>query len=145
MVGQHDAAQEIRSGDIDRDEGVALVRRYDGEFPDRWASEIFKYLSITKSEFPEAFPCFEQPEMTSDYFNALTDKFRSPHLWRLTDEMNGNYGIVLSLKMNRNIRVIARLDLKNGSLIKGVYEGGEKVGDPAYYAAEYAFRELMNY
>lgn len=82
----YDAAQEIRSGDIDRDEGVALVRRYDGEFPDRWASEIFKYLSITKSEFPEAFPCFEQPEMTSDYFNALTDKFRSPHLWRLTDE-----------------------------------------------------------
>ena len=41
--------------------------------------------------------------------------------------------------MNRNIRVIARLDLKNGSLIKGVkMEGWRKVGDPAYYAAEYA-------
>ncbi len=82
----YDAAQEIRSGDIERDEGIALVQRYDGEFPDRWADEIFKYLSITKSEFPESFSCFEHPEMNLDYFNALTDKFRSPHLWRLTDE-----------------------------------------------------------
>src|SRR5205823_11329872 len=31
----YDAAQEIRSGDITRPEGVALVRRFDGEFPER--------------------------------------------------------------------------------------------------------------
>jgi cyclase len=39
----------------------------------------------------------------------------------------------------RDIRIIARLDLKNGSLIKGVkMEGWRKVGDPASYAADYA-------
>jgi hypothetical protein len=37
----YDAAQEIRSGDINRGEGVALVRRYDGEFPSV-SDEIFR-------------------------------------------------------------------------------------------------------
>ena len=39
----YDAAQEVRSGDIIRDEGVALVNRYDHEFPERFADEIFDY------------------------------------------------------------------------------------------------------
>ena len=42
----NDASQEVRSGDIDREEAVALIDRYDGEFPERWADEIFRYLSI---------------------------------------------------------------------------------------------------
>ena len=78
----YDAAQEIRSGDITRDEGVALVRRYDGEFPERFAEEIFQYLSIPKKEFPEAHKMFEQPLMTRAYYHALSDTFRSPHLWK---------------------------------------------------------------
>ena len=77
-----DAAQEIRSGDITRDEGVALVRRYDGEFPERFAEEIFKYLSIPIDEFPIANAKFEQSTMDRKYFMALTDRFRSPHLWK---------------------------------------------------------------
>ena len=40
----YDASQEIRSGDLMRDEGVALVKKYDGEFPSRWSKEIFDYL-----------------------------------------------------------------------------------------------------
>lgn len=79
----YDAAQEIRSGDITRDEGVALAQRYDGEFPDRFADEIFKYLSIPAKDFPEAVKMFEQPIMDKDYFMNLADSFRSPHLWRL--------------------------------------------------------------
>ena len=79
----YDAAQEIRSGDITRDEGVALAQRYDGEFPDRFADEIYKYLSIPAKEFPEAVKMFEQPIMDKDYFMNLADSFRSPHLWRL--------------------------------------------------------------
>ena len=39
----YDAAQEIRNGDITREEGVALVKRYDGEFPKRWSQEVFNY------------------------------------------------------------------------------------------------------
>ena len=50
----YDAAQEIRSRDITREEGVALVKRFDGEFPERFAEEIFRYLSIPEKEFPVA-------------------------------------------------------------------------------------------
>ena len=81
----YDAAQEIRSGDITREEGVALVKRFDHEFPERFADEIFKYLSIPESEFPEASKMFEQPIMTRDYYTKLTDSFRSPHLWKWED------------------------------------------------------------
>ena len=42
---------------IDRNEDLALVRRYDGEFPERFADEIFKYLSIFPDEFPQASKC----------------------------------------------------------------------------------------
>ena len=78
----YDAAQEIRSGDITREEGVALVRRYDGEFPERFAEEIFRYLSIPAKEFPQASKMFEQPLMDREYFMKLADTFRSPHLWK---------------------------------------------------------------
>ncbi len=78
----YDAAQEIRSRDINREEGVALVKRFDGEFPERFAEEIFRYLSIHPKEFPQASRMFEQPVMDRDYFMALADQFRSPHLWK---------------------------------------------------------------
>jgi N-acetyl sugar amidotransferase len=77
----YDAAQEIRSGDINREEGVALVNRFDHEFPERFAEEIFRYLSLSPKEFPEACKMFEQPIMNEEYFRLLTNQFRSPHLW----------------------------------------------------------------
>jgi hypothetical protein len=79
----YDAAQEIRSDDIDREEGVALVKRYDHEFPERFADELFSYLSIPESEYPVASKMFERPIMNREYFNLLADHFRSPHLWQL--------------------------------------------------------------
>jgi len=77
----YDASQEVRSGDLTREEAVALIQRYDGEFPERWAEEIFRYLSIDEKSFPQASKMFEHPIMTREYFDALTNKFRSPHLW----------------------------------------------------------------
>ena len=77
----YDAAQEIRSGDIDRDEGVALVKRFDGEFPARFADEIFQYISIDEVNFPTSFKMFESPSFDRSYFDALANQFRSPHLW----------------------------------------------------------------
>jgi N-acetyl sugar amidotransferase len=77
----YDAAQEIRSGDITRDEGVALVKRFDGEFPQRFAEEIFRYLSLPPAEYPVAARMFEEPIVDRRYFEALTNRFRSPHLW----------------------------------------------------------------
>jgi hypothetical protein len=81
----YDAAQEIRSGDINRDEGVALVKRFDHEFPERFADELFSYLSLPESEFPEASKIFAKPIMDREYFDLLTDQFRSPHLWYKED------------------------------------------------------------
>ncbi len=78
----YDAAQEIRSGDITRDEGIALVKRFDGEFPERFADEIFRYLSIPAKEYPQAALRFEQPLIDREYFMNLADSFRSPHLWK---------------------------------------------------------------
>lgn len=77
----YDAAQEIRSGDITRAEGVSLVKRFDGEWPERFSGEIFKYLSIDKKEYPKAFAAFAHPQMDKEYFDKLADTFRSPHLW----------------------------------------------------------------
>ena len=60
----YDAAQEIRNRHLTREEGQALVRRFDGEFPDRYFDEIMKYI-----------------EMKPEYFHSLCDKFRSTHIW----------------------------------------------------------------
>lgn len=82
----YDAAQEIRSGDITRDEGVALVTRFDGEWPERFADEIFRYLSMPSSEYPVASTRFATPIMTHESFLELADTFRSPHLWHQTSD-----------------------------------------------------------
>ncbi|MES1159252.1 MAG: N-acetyl sugar amidotransferase [Bacteroidota bacterium] len=60
----YDASQEIRNRHITREEGQALVKKFDGEFPDRYFNEIMEYLDI-------------KPE----HFHALCDRARSPHLW----------------------------------------------------------------
>ncbi|MCD6077623.1 MAG: biosynthesis protein PseA, partial [Ramlibacter sp.] len=54
-------------------------------FPERFAEEIFRYLSIPPNEFPQASRMFEQPLMTREYFMKLADTFRSPHLWQWSD------------------------------------------------------------
>ena len=82
----YDAAQEIRSGDITREEGVALVQKYDGEFPERWSQEIFAYLSLPPDQFPVASNAFESPEFNRSYYDLLAEKFRSPHLWTFTSD-----------------------------------------------------------
>ena len=82
----YDSAQEIRNGEIIREEGVRLVERFDGEYSERFEQENFSYLSLSPSEFPVAAAQFEQPSMDREYFRFLTDRFRSPHLWSLSSE-----------------------------------------------------------
>lgn len=59
-----DAQMEIRSGHITREEGVALVNRYDGEFPKKYFKEFLDYLGIT-----------------AEHFWEVIDSYRMPHLW----------------------------------------------------------------
>ena len=61
----YDACQEIHHGHITREEGVALVRRFDGEFPSKYFPEILDYLGLKEEEFFQ-----------------IVDRFRSPHLWK---------------------------------------------------------------
>lgn len=60
-----DSAQEIRNHHITREEGLALIKRYDGEYPARYESDFLDYVSLSKTEFQK-----------------LCDRFRSPHLWK---------------------------------------------------------------
>ncbi|OUU29729.1 MAG: LPS biosynthesis protein PseA [Candidatus Endolissoclinum sp. TMED37] len=65
----YDASQEIRNGHINREEGVALVRKYDGEFPIKYFKEFLKYIDLNEDQFFET-----------------ANKFRSPHLWKNVNE-----------------------------------------------------------
>ncbi len=62
----YDASQEIRNDHITREEAVALVKRFDGEFPERYFREVLDYIG-----------------MTQEHFYTLCDEFRSPHLWEV--------------------------------------------------------------
>ncbi len=62
---QSDAAHEIRDGHITREEGVALVKKYDGEFPKKYYQEFLDYCSISEQEF-----------------NEIIDSWRGEHIWK---------------------------------------------------------------
>ena len=62
-----DAAHEVRDGKITRDEGIALIKRYDGEFPQKYYREFLEYCDITDEEFVE-----------------IVDSWRAEHIWRKT-------------------------------------------------------------
>ena len=59
-----DAAHEIRDGHITREEGVTLMKRYEGEFPKKYFKEFLEYLDISEKHFWE-----------------VVDSWRAPHLW----------------------------------------------------------------
>lgn len=60
-----DTAHEIRDGKITREEGVALVQKYDDEFPSKYLDEFLEYCGID-------FQTLED----------IVDSWRSPHIWR---------------------------------------------------------------
>ncbi len=56
-----DASQEIRNHHIDRDEGIALVKRFDGEFPKKYYKEFLDYVSLSEEEFLKTIDSFRDP------------------------------------------------------------------------------------
>ena len=60
-----DSAHEIRDEKITREEGVGLVKKYDGEFPKKHFKEFLEYIGITE-----------------DLFFETIDSWRSDHLWK---------------------------------------------------------------
>jgi N-acetyl sugar amidotransferase len=63
-----DAAHEIRDGHISREEGIALMQKYDGEFPSKYYKEFLEYLDISEEQFWE-----------------IIDSWRLDHLWHKQD------------------------------------------------------------
>ena len=61
----YDVSQEIRNDHLNREEGLKLIKKYDGEFPDRYLDDIQYYLKLKKN-----------------FFHKDINKFRSPHLWK---------------------------------------------------------------
>ena len=61
----YDVSQEIRNNHINQDEGKRLIKKYDGEFPEKYFTDIMKYLKMNEGDFLK-----------------LLNKFRSPHLWK---------------------------------------------------------------
>lgn len=59
-----DSAHEIRDQKITREEGVALVEKYDGEFPSKYHENFLNYLGID-----------------SEICDAVIDSWRSNHIW----------------------------------------------------------------
>ena len=96
----YDAAQEIRSGDITREEGVALVKRFDGEWPARFDKELMDYLSVRELELPVAYKAFQNPELSKEQFIEMADRFRSPHLWK---NENGKWRLRTTVWMDSEI------------------------------------------
>ncbi|MEC8099624.1 MAG: N-acetyl sugar amidotransferase [Pseudomonadota bacterium] len=47
----YDASQEVRNGKINREEAVALVKKYDQEFPDFYFNDCLTYMDITSEQF----------------------------------------------------------------------------------------------
>jgi len=66
-----DSAHEIRDGHLTREEGVHLVQKYDGEFPEKYFKTFLEYCEITE-----------------EYFWKVVDSWRTPHLW---ENINGKW------------------------------------------------------
>lgn len=62
-----DAAHEVRDGHITREEAMALVKQFDGEFPQKNYQSFLDYTGLTSGQFDQ-----------------VIDNFRSPHLWEMT-------------------------------------------------------------
>jgi len=84
----YDSAQEIRNNELKREEGIKLIRQYDGEYPVRFEKELFEYLSIDDETFGKISKQFKSPLFDRNTLLSLTNKFRSPHLWYYDTKKN---------------------------------------------------------
>lgn len=66
-----DSAHEIRDSHLTREEGVQLVKRFDGEFPKKYFKDFLEYCGFSE-----------------DYFWEVIDSWRSHHIWK---KVNGEW------------------------------------------------------
>ena len=61
----YDAAHEIRTRHLTREDAIRLVKKFDGEVPTRYFEEVMDYI-----------------DMDPQRFKQLVEEARSPHLWK---------------------------------------------------------------
>ena len=64
-----DACRMIQNGQMTREQGLELARKYDGEFPAEHLNEVLEYLNMTKKELLE-----------------IIDKHRNSEIWEKENE-----------------------------------------------------------
>mgnify|MGYP001427712935 FL=1 len=70
-----DAAHEIRDGHISREEGIALMQRYEGEFPKKYFREFLEYLDISEDQFWEVVDSWRSSKLWAKKNNSWYLKF----------------------------------------------------------------------
>ena len=66
-----DASHEIRNNHITRDEGIMLLKKYEGEYPKRYLDDCYDFMGIDKKEAIK-----------------IIDSFRPSHLWEKDKKKN---------------------------------------------------------
>jgi N-acetyl sugar amidotransferase len=66
-----DASQEIRNNHITRDEGIMLLKKYEGEYPERYLEDCYRFMGIDRESA-----------------NKIIDSFRPEHLWKKNKKNN---------------------------------------------------------
>ncbi len=66
-----DSAHEIRDALLTREEGIKLVEKFDGEFPQKYFKEFLEYCDISE-----------------EYFWEVINSWRSEHIWK---KINGEW------------------------------------------------------
>ena len=59
----YDASQEIRNKKITREEGVALVKKYDAEPPKKYLQDMLNYMDISNDDFWEIIDKFRSTQV----------------------------------------------------------------------------------
>ena len=73
-----DACIEIRAGRMTREDGIKMIKKYDGEFPYEYLNDYLKFYEMTEKEF----------------FDTI-DSFRSPDLWK---RVNGEWELKFKIE-----------------------------------------------
>ena len=63
--GLEDSLSLLNVRKLNREEALAIARKYDGEFPDEFFEEVLEYL-----------------ELSHDQFTKIVDQHRNPEIWK---------------------------------------------------------------
>tara|TARA_Y100001970_G_scaffold129887_1_gene160163 strand:- start:40222 stop:41415 length:1194 start_codon:yes stop_codon:yes gene_type:complete len=92
-------SKDIRNGDITREEGIKLIKKYDQVKPTKDLSRWLKYVQMSEEEF-----------------DTIADTFRDPNIWKIYDKKWWKYDI------NNKPEFFGNIKLKDENLIHNYIE-----------------------